>query len=461
MESLDVIAKTGFGYVERVRLKDGSIAARKVLQPSDTILRGVNLPDLRKRFAREVRVQRALPDQFVVPILFADLDADPPSFVMPLAEATFEHQMSSLKGNPPELLAAFGQVLDALGALHALGYAHRDLKPSNILLHEGRWKLADLGLVLPIEANTTKLTVSNQAWGTPAYGAPEQFVDFKRAGCPADIFAFGCILHDCFGNSTRAPCQRLSAPGKIACVIEKSTELDPKKRFKSVDRLRAALFEVLATPPEIPVETEATLAAAHWAAKLENIDAMQVPEFADMARFVRGVEHPAFAGLLFSALTEERIVRLKERDPDSWVDIANQYCEWAKSPNFDFNYCDVLALRLRIIYDHGTVGIKANAVLATAILAEQHNRWFVMNRLFDVCGPDMDSNVAQRVAIEIRACEFENEFRRCAAVISRSVGDYHPVICAVLPPLPPPAPVPVPVPVPPNAPPAKDDIFSF
>ena len=73
----------------------------------------------------------------------------------------------------------------------------------------------------------------------------------------------------------------------------------------------------------------------------------------------------------------------------------------------------------------------------------------------------MDSNVAQRVAIEIRACEFENEFRRCAAVISRSVGDYHPVICAVLPPLPPPAPVPVPVPVPPNAPPAKDDIFSF
>lgn len=396
MKVIEQIAHTNFGRVERVLLDNGTVAARKVVEPNPVMVQAAQLPGLRKRFAREVKVQSRLPSHLVVPVIAADLNANPPWFVMPFAEKTFEHHMQTLKQDPSALLGAFGQVLDALAGLHALGYAPRDLKPSNILLHEGKWKLADFGLVLPIEANTTKLTISHQAAGTQLYGAPEQFVDFKKAGAAADLFAFGCILHDCFGNSARAPCQRVSAPGKIGAVIEKSTEIDPKKRFKSVDGLRAALFEVLATPPEAPIETEATHAAALWAARLENVDTLLAAEITEMARFVRGVEHPAFAHALFTALTEERIVRLKDRDPDSWTDIANQYCEWAKTPHFDFNYCDVLVLRLITIYEHGSVEVKANAVLATAILAEQHNRWYVMNRLFDMCGPGMDSNVAQR-----------------------------------------------------------------
>jgi hypothetical protein len=442
MKVIGQIAQTNFGRVERVLLDDGTEAARKVFEPNPVAVQAAQLPGLRKRFAREVKVQSQLPSHLVVPVIASDLNANPPWFAMPLAEGTFENSIPALKQNPSALLGAFGQVLDALAGLHVLGYAHRDLKPPNILLHEGKWKLADFGLVLSIEANTTKLTISHQAAGTQFYGAPEQFVDFKNAGPSADIFAFGCILHDCFGNSPRAPCQQVSAPGKIGWVIEKSTEINPKKRFKSVNGLRAALFEVLATPPEAAVETEATIAADHWAAKLENIDAMHAAEITDMARFVRGLEHPAFAQALFSALTDERIVRLKERDPDAWTDVANQYCEWAKTPHFDFNYCDVLALRLMKIYEHGSVEIKANAALATAILAHQHNRWFVMNRLFDMCGPGMDGNVAQRVAIEIRAGELENDFRQCAAVIGRVVSEFHPAICAVLPAPPPPPPIP-------------------
>jgi hypothetical protein len=95
-------------------------------------------------------------------------------------------------------------------------------------------------------------------------------------------------------------------------------------------------------------------------------------------------------------------------------------------------------VRVITIYKQGSVEIKANAVLATAVLAEQHNRWYVMNRLFDMCGPGMDSNVAQSIAMETRAGELENDFRRCAVVISRTVTEFHPAICAVLVPSPPP-----------------------
>ncbi|QSV74519.1 MAG: protein kinase family protein [Aphanizomenon flos-aquae KM1D3_PB] len=51
-------------------------------------------------------------------------------------------------GIPP--LEALSDILNALEELHFLGYVHRDLKPQNILFHQGRWKLSDFGLVLPV-----------------------------------------------------------------------------------------------------------------------------------------------------------------------------------------------------------------------------------------------------------------------------------------------------------------------
>ena len=57
MKILETIAETGFGRVERVQLKDGTVAARKVFAPKAEITQGVSVEKMRKRFAREVRVQ--------------------------------------------------------------------------------------------------------------------------------------------------------------------------------------------------------------------------------------------------------------------------------------------------------------------------------------------------------------------------------------------------------------------
>ena len=50
---------------------------RKVFAPRAYVLQGVSAEQMRKRFAREVRIQRELPDRFVIPVPASDLEADP------------------------------------------------------------------------------------------------------------------------------------------------------------------------------------------------------------------------------------------------------------------------------------------------------------------------------------------------------------------------------------------------
>src|ERR1700733_7792763 len=221
MKVLNIIATTHFGRVERVQLEDGTVAARKVFAPSAEITQGASADKLRRRFAREVRIQAELPVALFIPVLHKDLDADPPWFVMPLADRTLAEALGTIHGE--EVLRALDEILDSIERLHSLDFVHRDLKPSNILRHDGRWKLSDLGLVLPMASTSTKLTSHKSSWFTLGYCAPEQYAEFGSSTPAVDIYAFGCILHDLFEKGTRVPLQRATAAGPIGAVIEKCT----------------------------------------------------------------------------------------------------------------------------------------------------------------------------------------------------------------------------------------------
>ncbi|CAG0932388.1 partial Serine/threonine-protein kinase StkP, partial [Planctomycetaceae bacterium] len=90
----------------------------------------------------------------------------------------------------------FGQLLDALVALHGAGFAHRDLKPRNILVNGGKLKLIDFGLTKTARSGDDSLTITGQLVGTPRYMSPEQVRGVTEVGQAADLWAAGVILFE-------------------------------------------------------------------------------------------------------------------------------------------------------------------------------------------------------------------------------------------------------------------------
>lgn len=98
----------------------------------------------------------------------------------------------------------------ALNEAHRAGICHRDLKPSNIMTSGDpgvtALKLTDFGIAKLAESeieaemnlfdeDASTLTSSNTLLGAVPYMAPECWVDWKAAGQPMDVWAFGCIAY--------------------------------------------------------------------------------------------------------------------------------------------------------------------------------------------------------------------------------------------------------------------------
>lgn len=85
------------------------------------------------------------------------------------------------------------QTCDALSYAHQHGIVHRDIKPSNIMLLEDfHVKVMDFGIA---RLETTSLTKSNVALGTPHYISPEQ-LEGNLADKRSDIFSLGVVIYE-------------------------------------------------------------------------------------------------------------------------------------------------------------------------------------------------------------------------------------------------------------------------
>ncbi|WP_437980267.1 TOMM system kinase/cyclase fusion protein [Sorangium sp. So ce117] len=96
------------------------------------------------------------------------------------------------------------QILDALGCAHAQGVIHRDLKPANLMVIPTGARRNLLVLDFGIGAFTeeakrdekTRITLTHESVGTPAYAAPEQL----RGQPPtprSDLYAWGLVFLEC------------------------------------------------------------------------------------------------------------------------------------------------------------------------------------------------------------------------------------------------------------------------
>jgi serine/threonine protein kinase len=116
-----------------------------------------------------------------------------------------------------QMIDLFVQVGDGLGHAHLKGLVHRDVKPGNCMLtREGVVKVTDFGLTkrrrkepqsdgLQTFATSglgnAPTTVTAAGMGTPAYMAPEMWVQGGEVGPAADIYAYGVMAFElCCGR---------------------------------------------------------------------------------------------------------------------------------------------------------------------------------------------------------------------------------------------------------------------
>lgn len=167
------------------------------------------------RMRREIEVGQLLKDHpHAMPIL--DFGADHTWFVMPWAQATAAQRQELLR-EPAELRGLVDALASVLAAAHEHGWLHRDIKPSNILYFEGRWTLADWGIVRRPRGQTTKVGRTGLYIGTEGFAAPELSVAPHEATASSDIYSIGRVIAWALtGEGPEPICRRCPLPARGA-----------------------------------------------------------------------------------------------------------------------------------------------------------------------------------------------------------------------------------------------------
>jgi serine/threonine-protein kinase len=175
----------GFGEVFEGRGEDGTpVAVKRIRRVTPGLATG------------EIRIARTLmsrPSEHVIPIL--DAGKDPATghnfVVMPRADESLQDLID--RDGPladEDAKTVLSDVLTGLQEMKRI--VHGDLKPANVLLHEDRWKLADMGIARHVDDEPATLSI--RMFVSEAYAAPEQW-RFETPTRATDVYAFGCLAY--------------------------------------------------------------------------------------------------------------------------------------------------------------------------------------------------------------------------------------------------------------------------
>jgi serine/threonine-protein kinase len=232
-----------------------------------------------ERFRREARSAAMLNHPNIVSVFDFGEDGGSHFIVMEYVDGPTLRDVIRREGpmDPSEAARIASAVAAALSAAHGRGIVHRDVKPANVLLGDGVVKVADFGIARAARAHQG-LTQPGMVLGTVRYLSPEQArgatVDHR-----SDIYSLGTVLYEMLageppfpgddpvvvavrqrgGEAPPPPSTRnRRVPPALDAVVAKAMSVDPARRHRSAEELRAELKAALSGA----ADPDATVAAA-------------------------------------------------------------------------------------------------------------------------------------------------------------------------------------------------------
>lgn len=423
----------GFARVDIVTDEHGKPFAKKTYDPQQHLIDAVGDLHLKQRFIREVRYQSLISHPNVVRIIEHFLQQDPLAFIMPVAVCTLKEELDYDPTLGSNLHQALFDILAGLEHIHSLDIVHRDLKPANILRFtavDGKpfYAISDFGLMSAVNSQSSTLTGTNARGGTENYAAPELLDNFRKATAAADIYAFGAILHDIFGNAAkRIPYTELTLPGAIGKVIEKCTKRLPIRRYANVAILRDELYQVLSAHP-VSFNSSGEEQVVDMLRDGKQLLDTEWDEV--FLQIERNTDKGQSIGNILKVLSIDHIQYLNSNSPELFVAMGSYHAEHIARESFDFDYCDVLASKAELFYNGGGLALKASIALALLELGTSHNRWYVERKAAGMLDGTIPTALAERIRMEISVQQID--FKGKITHMTRSIGfnkaSLHPIL---------------------------------
>jgi hypothetical protein len=175
------------------------------------------------------------------------------AFVMDFVEGADVQKLLAAQGRLPmeKALSIIAHVLDALTYAHQQGIIHRDIKPANIMVDDaGHVQIADFGIARSTASDTSALTNSHVAMGTPDFMAPEAHLGMDQVDHRADLYAVGVTLYQIVTGKLprgRFVAPSLVVPGldkRLDRILDRALQPDRDARYSSAVEMRADLEKI-------------------------------------------------------------------------------------------------------------------------------------------------------------------------------------------------------------------------
>jgi serine/threonine protein kinase len=280
-EILEEIGHGAMGVIYRARQRH----SRRIVAVKRVLTYDTESREALVRFRREAEAAASLDHPNILPIYeVSETEHGLPFFSMKFATGgSLRDLASSLRQEPRECVRLMAKVARATEYAHRQGILHRDLKPGNILL-DGRGEplVSDFGLAKWLD--TTDLTATLTAFGTPGYIAPEQAGAASNLTPAADIYSLGAILFDLLAGrppfvganalsvirqAAETPAPKLrsldrSLDRDLETICARCLERDPKARYHSAEELAADLERWLDARPILARPVSAPARMWRW-----------------------------------------------------------------------------------------------------------------------------------------------------------------------------------------------------